>query len=391
MKRTKVLISGASIAGPSLAFWLKRYGFEVTVIERATGIRPGGYGIDFRGPAIQVLELMNIVDEIKKFETRTGKITIVDKNNKKLSSMPDGFTSGELEIMRGDLANVFYEATKECTEYIFDDSIRGLKEDNTGVMVSFINSKERRFDFVVGADGLHSNVRSLAFGEESKFLHHLGIYLAIFTAPNFIKLKDMAGLYYGTLAKRVGVFSAKQDTETRVSFYFASSEISYNHRDLEMQKEMIRERFKNEQWKVPELLKFMDEAKDFYFDSISQIKMKHWSKSRIVLLGDAAHCASPMSGMGTSMAVIGAYILAGELKAANGNHTKAFSCYEEQMRPLVSACQKLAEGADWFVPQTQLKLWMSRQIWKILPYTPWKNMMIEMPTKAANSISLKRY
>jgi len=391
MRTKKILISGASVGGPALAFWLNRYGFEVTVVERAPGIRPGGYAIDFRGAAMKVLERMNIVEEIKKFETRAGKITIVDKNNKKLASMPDGFTSGELEIMRGDLANVFYEATKNNAEYIFDDSIAALQEDETGVAVTFSSGKARRFDLVVGADGLHSNVRSLAFGEESKFMHHLGIYFAIFTTPNFMDLKEMAGLYYGTLGKRVGVFSADKDKEARASFYFASPQISYNYRDINQQKEMIRERFAGEQWQVPTLLKFMESAPDFYFDSVSQIKMDRWSSGRMALLGDAAYCASPMSGMGTSMAVIGAYILASELNAADGDHKAAFKSYEQQMRPFVGECQKLAEGAEWFVPTTRFKLWFSQQIWKILPYTPWKNMMIEMPMKAANFIKLKNY
>lgn len=391
MKTKKILISGASVAGPALAFWLTRYGFEVTVIERAPHIRPGGYAIDFRGPAMEVLEKMDIIKEIKKFETRAGKITIVDKHNQKLASMPDGFTSGELEIMRGDLANVFYEATKATAEYIFDNSITALREDSNGITVSFNRGEDRRFDIVVGADGLHSNVREVAFGDESQFLHHLGIYFAIFSTPNFMNLKDMAGLYYGTLGKRVGVFSASHDTEARGAFYFTSPQLAYNYKDTKQQKEMIRERFADDKWQVPELLKFMETAPDFYFDSISQIRMERWSKDRVILLGDAGYCASPMSGMGTSMAVIGAYVLAGELKAANGNYTVAFNHYEAEMRPLVTACQKLAEGADWFVPRTRFKLWFSRQMWKILPHTPWKNMMIEMPLKAANKIKLKNY
>ncbi|QEM11011.1 FAD-dependent monooxygenase [Mucilaginibacter rubeus] len=391
MKANKILISGASVAGPALAYWLNRYGFEVTIVERAPGIRPGGYAVDFRGPAMQVLEQMDLIDAIKKHETRSGKITIVNKNNKKLASMPDAFTSGELEIMRGDLAGVFYEATKNDTEYLFDNSITALQEDSDGVDVSFSNGETRRFDLLVGADGLHSNVRTLTFGEESRFMHHLNIYFAIFSTPNFMNLKDMAGLYYGTLGKRVGVFSAKEDTEARASFYFASPKLDYNYRDLAQQKEMIRSRFGNEQWQVPQLLKLMDEAPDFYFDSVSQIRMDRWSKGRVGLLGDAGYCASPMSGMGTSMAVVGAYILAGELQASAGDHLIAFKNYETKMRPLTTACQKLAEGAEWFVPQTTFKLWMSRQIWKILPHTPWKNMMIEMPLKAANAIVLPNY
>lgn len=391
MKTTHILISGASIAGPALAFWLNRYGFKVTIVERAPHIRPGGYAIDFRGTAMQVLAQMNLLEEIRKYETRSGKISIVDKKNKEVARMPDGFTSGELEILRGDLANVLYEASKQDTEYIFDDSVSTISQDATGATVTFLSGNTRRFDLVVGADGLHSKVRSVAFGDESNFMHHLGIYLAVFTVPNFMQLKDMAGVFYGTLGKRVGIFSAKQDTEARASFYFAAPKLDYDYRDIKAQQQMIRERFTNEEWQVPQLLQYMDNATDFYFDSASQIKMDNWSKGRVTLLGDAAGCASPMSGMGTSMAVVGAYILAGELKAAQGEHTIAFARYEAQMRDFVAASQKLADGAEWFVPTTRFKHWMSEKIWKILPYTPWKNMMIEMPRKVANTVTLKSY
>jgi 2-polyprenyl-6-methoxyphenol hydroxylase-like FAD-dependent oxidoreductase len=391
MKNKTILISGASVAGPALAFWLHRYGFEPTIIERAPGIRPGGYAVDFRGVAMEVLQKMDIVNEIKKHETRAGKIDIVDKNNKKIISMPDGFTSGELEILRGDLANVFYDATKCDAEYIFDDSIIAMQQTSAGVEVTFGRNKPRTFDLVIGADGLHSNVRALAFGEESNFLHHLGIYVAIFTTPNFLDLKDMAGLYYGTLGRRTGIFSARQDAEAKASFYFASPAFDYNYRDIDAQKEIIRDKFKNEVWEVPQLLKYMDSAPDFYFDSVSQIRMDRWSNGRVALLGDAGYCASPMAGMGTSMAVVGAYILAGELSKSDGDYTTAFKRYEENMRPFVTAAQKLGEGAEWFVPTTKFKLWMSSQIWKILPHTPWKNMMIEMPKKVANSIQVKYY
>jgi 2-polyprenyl-6-methoxyphenol hydroxylase-like FAD-dependent oxidoreductase len=390
MKTKTVLISGASVAGPALAFWLNQYGFQTTIIERAPAIRPGGYAVDFRGAAVDVLKSMGIIDEIRKYETRTGKITIVDKNNKKISSMPDGFTSGELEILRGDLANVLYDASREGTEYIFDDTITGLNEDADGVEVSFSRNPARHFDLVIGADGLHSNVRRIAFGDEKQFLHDLGLYVAIYTVPNYMNLK-MDGLYYSTLGRRVGIFGARQSTEAKASFFFSSAPFEYDRRDTEQQKEILRARFADEKWEVPRLLRLMDNAPDFYFDSVSQIKMDRWSKGRIALIGDAAHCASPVSGMGTSMAVIGAYVLAGELKETNGYYPAAFARYEEIMREFVKSCQKLADGVEWFVPTTRLKFWMSQQIWKILPHTPWKNMMIELPAKIANSIKLNDY
>ncbi len=391
MKTTNtILISGASVAGPALAFWLHKFGFDVTIVEQAPGIRPGGYAVDFRGVVLSVLEQMDLLDEIKKFETRTNKINIVDKHNNIVGNFPDAFTSGELEIMRGDLANILYEATRQNVNYIFDDSITALTEHADGVTVSFKHHKNRDFDLVIGADGLHSKVRAVAFGDENKYVSHLGLYIAIFTIPNFLDL-NMDGVYYSSIGKRVGVFGAKEGTEARASFYFAEGPIPYNHRDIAQQKQIVRKKFAKEEWEVPALLEMMDNASDFYFDSISQVKMDTWSKGRIALIGDAAHCASPMSGMGTSMAVLGAYILAGELQAAKGNYQQAFASYETQMRPLVARCQKMADGAHWFVPDSVFKFWMSQLMWKILPYTPWKNMMIEMPTKIANSITLKQY
>jgi len=390
LKNKNILISGASIAGPALAFWLSRYGFHPTVVERAPAVRPGGYAVDFRGAALHALERMGILAEVKKFETRTGAITIVDKFNKKVASLPDGFTSGELEIMRGDLAGVFYQASRQEAEYIFDDTITGLTQSDSGVSVIFSRAQAREFDLVVGADGLHSNVRTQVFGEESRFVRDLGYYVAIFTIPNFMNL-DHSGLYYGTLGKRVGIFSARDNTEAKASFFFASAPLEYDRRDIPRQKQILGDTFARDQWQIPRLLQMMKDAPDFYFDSISQIKMERWSSGRSVLLGDAAFCASPVSGMGTSMAVVGAYILAGELKEANGDYTLAFARYETHMRDFVTQCQKLAEGADWFVPRTPFKLWFSQQMWKVLPYTPWKNVMIELPLKIGNSITLKEY
>lgn len=390
MKTKTVLISGASVAGPALAFWLHKFGFEVTIVEQAPAIRQGGYAVDFRGAVLPILEQMGLLEEIRRRETRTGKIWMVDENNHMIARFPDGFTSGELEVMRGDLVTILYEATREQVNYIFNDSITALSQDETGVNVTFRSSRAARYDLVIGADGVHSKVRAIAFGEENKYLSHLGLYIAVFTTPNFMNV-GMDGVFYGSPGKRVGVFGACEGREARASFYFSSAPFHYDYRDVEQQKMIIRKKFAGEPWQVPQLLELMDAAPDFYFDSISQIKMDRWSNGRVAVIGDAAYCASPMAGMGTSMAFIGAYILAGELYEANGDYQKAFQYYETTVRPFVKRCQGLATGADWFVPDTRFKQWMSKQFWKILPYTPWKNMMIEMPMKIARSISPKAY
>jgi 2-polyprenyl-6-methoxyphenol hydroxylase-like FAD-dependent oxidoreductase len=186
----------------------------------------------------------------------------VDRDNKKVASMPDGFTSGELEILRGDLAEVFHQATRETTEYIFDDSIAGMEECEGGVDVLFERGKQRRFDLVVGADGLHSKVRSLAFGEEDKFVRYLGCYVSIFTIPNYLCL-ERSGLYYGTLGKKIGIFSGGDPREAKASFFFTTESLGYDRRDKDQQKRILREHFKDEGWETPRLLEMMENTGTF--------------------------------------------------------------------------------------------------------------------------------
>jgi len=391
VKNRNILISGASIAGPALAFWLQRYGFQPTTVERAPIVRPGGYAVDFRGASVRVLERMGLLAEVERMQTRIGTITIVDRDNKRVASMPDGFTSGELEILRGDLAAILHQATCERTEYIFDDSIAAIEESDTEIDVLFERGQRRRFDLVVGADGLHSKVRSLAFGDEANFVRYMGYYVSIFTIPNYLNLEH-SGFYYGTLGKKVGIFSGGDRREAQASFFFATEPLEYDRRDTDQQKRILYHHFAHDAWEIPHLLEMMKAAPDFYFDSVSQVKMDRWSAGRSVLLGDAAYCASPLSGMGTGMAVVGAYVLAGELAEADGNYALAFQRYESLMRDFVKRCQGIADGGtDWFVPRTRFRLWLSNQMWKMLPYTPWKNMMIEVPLKIGNSINLKDY
>ncbi|OEO31995.1 FAD-dependent oxidoreductase [Devosia insulae DS-56] len=382
-----VLISGASVAGPSLAFWLSRYGFQPTIVERARQLREGGYAVDFRGTSMEALRRMELLDAVKAEATNMGDMYYVDRHDREVATMPAAAFSGELEIMRGDLARILYDATEAGTEYIFGDSIAELTELDAGVEVRFESGMRRSFDLVIGADGLHSNVRTLAFGPEEQFVRDLGLYASIFTVPNRLNL-DYSGRLFSAPGTIAGVYSARQNREARALMFFDGDFGDYDYRDFGAQKQFVRQRFAGQGWYVPQILADMEFAPDFYFDTISQVVIERWSRGRVALLGDAAHCASPLSGMGTGMAVVGAYILAHELNASRDDHQVAFTNYQRKLQPFVDASQTLAHKAvGGFVPKGNFGIWMRNLMMKLLPLMP-ADMVLKEAYAAANAISI---
>lgn len=391
----EILISGASIAGPALAHWLSLDGHQVTVVERAPALREGGYKVDIRGVAIEVCRRMGILDDIRAASTNMRTASWVNADNKVLGTVPadffEGRAPGDDEIMRGDLARILFDLAKDRVEYRFDDTITELSDSPGGVEVAFERSAPRRFDLVVGADGLHSRVRALAFGDEKRYLNHLGAYISIYSTPNHLGL-DHAELFYGSLNRMISVYSARHNTEARSLFIFNSPELEYDRQDA---KAVLAQHFAGEGWQSGKLLEFMRDADDFYFDSMSLVEMPRWSQGRVVLLGDAGYCASPASGQGTGMALVGAYVLAGEL-GVHATHAAAFAAYEELMRPYVKLNQDFAHKAvKSFTARTPGQLRMRNAMMRVLPYMPWKNMIAAGITKqlqlAANHVKLKDY
>jgi 2-polyprenyl-6-methoxyphenol hydroxylase-like FAD-dependent oxidoreductase len=398
MRNRNVLISGGGVAGLTLAYWLRRYGFRPTVLERAHAMRAGGQAVDIRGAAIEVAERMGIADELRQARTGTRGMSYVSSAGKRLASMNAAFgviDEQDVEIIRGDLTRILREAAGNDVEYIFGDSITGICENADAVEVTFERAPSRAFDLVIGADGLHSNVRAVTFGDESQFVRHLGLYLAIFTIPNDLGL-DHWQLIHAAPGKSVTVTSARQNTEARAIFFFASPPLTYDYRDTTQQQEILAGAFGAERWEVPRLLAAMPKAPDFYFDSVSQIQMERWSAGRVSLAGDAAYCPSPLSGQGSSLALAGAYVLAGELHAAAGDHRAAFARYQQQMTGFVEQNQQIAlANVKRFTPGTRTQIWLQNQAIKALPYMPGKNYILSLATKgvreAANAITIEDY
>ncbi|MFF7988989.1 FAD-dependent monooxygenase [Kitasatospora xanthocidica] len=350
---TKILISGASIAGPALAHWLGRYGFEVTVVELAPEPRDGGQDVDFRGRThLTVLERMGVLDELRALGTGGSPMTFVDADGRRLLHLPAEFAGGDVEVPRGELAQLLHRHSSTRAEYVFGESITALEETPHGVRVTFRHAAPREFDLVIGADGLHSNVRRLAFGPEERYVRHLGYYAATWQLPNALGL-PVGSVGLNVPGRLMSVGAAHRDPSRAGAFcLFASPELRYDRHDPAQQKALVRAAFAGLGWRVPELLESLDAAPEPYFDSISRADVPTWSKGRIALIGDAA-CGATIGGMGTGTAVVAAYVLAGELARARGDHRAAFGRYERLLRDYARGCQKGGDRTGPFLaPRT---------------------------------------
>src|SRR5215510_450171 len=335
--KIKVLVSGGSIAGSTIAYWLARAGFEPTVIEHAPALRMGGNGVDVRGLAIEVVKLMGIWPLIKAAAVDMNGTSFVNSKNVSVArinmkSMQRRLESDEVEILRGDLVSILYDRAKHDVEYVFGDSIMSLTQDAGGVDVTFEKGAPRRFDLVIGADGIHSNVRHLAFGPESQFLRYKGYYGAFSEADPSLGEQGWIS-FYNVPGKVAGIYRANNQTGAKAYFAFAQAQpLQYDFRNVEQQKHLLKEAFANVGWYVPELLAAASADPNFYFDSLSQVVMPFWSSGRVAVVGDAAYCASPVTGAGATLSLKGAYRLAGELAAAKSDHQFGFKRFEDGYR-----------------------------------------------------------
>jgi 2-polyprenyl-6-methoxyphenol hydroxylase-like FAD-dependent oxidoreductase len=260
--------------------------------------------------------------------------------------------------MRDDLAEIFYLAGRNDVEYLFDDSIAAISEDADGVEVTFEHGPPRRFDLVIGSDGLHSNVRRLVFGPESDYANWIGAYLAVASIPNYLNLRDRM-VVTCAVNRMVGVYSAAHMDDARAIFMFRPDRLlDYHYRDVDRQKALLREHFSGMGDRVARILNQTDAAEVFYFDSITQLRMDSWSRGRVSMVGDAAYCPGAAVGGSTSLAVVGAYVLAGELCSADGDYVRAFAAYENEMIDYVRRSRAFAIGAaKRLLPASTVGVW----------------------------------
>jgi len=339
-----ILISGGGIAGPSLAYWLTRQGHAVTIIEQARELRTGGQAVDFRGPALTVLEKMGLLEKVRAGATSMGALALVDGRGKEVARLPAEVVSGEIEIHWGTFTRILYEAVHDDVNYRFGVRITAISDDGPRVEATFSDGSTGHYDLVIGADGLHSGLRRLVFGPEDQYVTQLGQCFGFFDIENRLRM-DHCGMAYIDSGRTAALQAIEPDQPARASLFLNDPQVHFDYRDAEANKQLFAQRFAGMGWEVPHILDGLAEAPVVYFDSIAQVHLDSYARGRVCLTGDAAWCASPRSGMGTTLAMVGVYVLAHELRAAAGDYASAFDRYQRLMAPYVARCQKLALDA----------------------------------------------
>lgn len=359
--KREVLISGASISGPALAYWLHRSGWAVTVVERAGALRGGGHPIDLRGSAIEVVRRMGILPRLRDAHIDSRRCTFLDADGGAVASVRPSAVAGgaegqDLEVRRGDLAAILHALVRDDVEFLFGDSIGTLDESGRGVDVTFRSGRRRTFDLVIGADGMHSSTRESVFGPEEQFHRYLGHCFALFTMPNVLGLSREV-LMWNTPGKAAALYAVGDDDDEVHAFltFHRPKPPSGVLQDPGAQRDLVAEVFAGAGWEVPGMVGAMRVADDVFFDTAGQIRMPRWSSGRVALVGDAAYAPSFLTGQGSSVALAGAYGLAAAL-AANRDHTAAFAAYERDIREFVTMNQALVDNGATLFPTTQRAL-----------------------------------
>jgi 2-polyprenyl-6-methoxyphenol hydroxylase-like FAD-dependent oxidoreductase len=399
MPQPTVLISGAGIAGPALAHWLTKSGYHLTIVEIADGIRPGGQTVDLRGAGGDVAERMGLIGQMRECSLDQRGIAWIKADGSLRAEMPVTAFNGngvvsKLEILRGDLVDVLHQATKDHAEYRFDTRIAEITQSDGAVEARLTDGTTLSADLIVGADGPHSAVRRLVFGPEEEFVKPLGGYNAWFTAPDTVGL-DGWYLMYQAPGLNASMRPSHEPALCKAGLAFRSEPIVYDRRNPDEQRALLAKHFAGAGWQCDALLSAAAEADDFYFDSFAQVQMPTISRGRVTLAGDAGYCASPLSGMGTSLALVGAYVLAGELGPADSFDGQripaALKRYEDLMRPYIARCQDLPNGIDGYLPKSASDIAITAQVMKWMQRWPFRSFAEKKWFTTADAIDVPNY
>lgn len=367
MRKLRIVINGMGLAGPTLAYWLSRAGHEVLLVEEAPRLRTGGYIVDFWGIGYDIAERMGIIPEIRERGYQVREVRLVDREGRRRGGFDvsvfgrltgDRFTS----VRRSDISAAICRACAGRVETLFGDSIAALAPASDRVHVSFDHAPPQEADLVVGADGLHSRVRHLAFGPDAERIVPLGYHVGAFEAKGYQPREELAYLSHGTPGRQISRFSMRDDT-TLFLFIFRDEWLA----GTEDPKALLHRVFAGTGWEWPRIAAALDGATDLYFDTVSQVRLPRWSTGRVALVGDAAACVSLMAGEGTGLAIAEAYILAGELLASAGDHVAAFARYEQRLMPLLRQKQRAAERfASAFAPRTATGIFLRNLVTNLM-------------------------
>jgi 2-polyprenyl-6-methoxyphenol hydroxylase-like FAD-dependent oxidoreductase len=352
-----ILISGASFAGLATAFWMKKFGYEVTVVEIAESLKKGGTPVNIRDNTVDVVKRMGLFDQIRSNRVRMESMEMVSSDGVAERStliQSDNEQSGKIdyEIERDVLLNIMFDPVKDGVEFIFGDSIATLEEENNGIAVSFKKGTRRTFDLVFGCDGVRSDLRRYWFGPEEEFSHFLEAYGSVTVLDKLLIPENTSQIYHEP-GKYIQLSAYNNKTDI-ILIFSSAKEIPFDFRDKEQKRNILFSHFSGVGWRTRELLEDVKKANDFYFGGLYQIKMPSWTKGRVALVGDAGYCASPAAGRGGSLAIDGAAALADAFKICGGNFELAFQQYNESFRPFVEEIQHNAVefGLAFLLPKT---------------------------------------